>query len=47
MNLLDAVLSGDWYMGICDECHQAKPFATERERDLWEQFHAHDDGDGA
>lgn len=40
-NLLGYIMGGDYFIGICDECRQAKPFATERERDLWEQNHPH------
>lgn len=40
-SLLDQIMGGDFYMGICDECAQAKPFHTERERDLWKRNHAH------
>lgn len=43
MNLLDYVLGGDYWMGFCDECRQAKPFKTERERDLWERNHYHEE----
>lgn len=41
MNALDYILGGDYFMGVCDECRQAKPFATERERELWQKFHTH------
>lgn len=47
MSLLDEIFGGDMYLGICDECQQAKRFSTERARDLWERHHPHDDGDGA
>lgn len=30
------------FTGLCFECFSAKQFGTERERDQWEQFHAHD-----
>jgi hypothetical protein len=45
MNFLDQILGGDYFMGVCDECRQAKPFRTERERDLWEKFHAHEEAE--
>lgn len=32
------------WVGLCDECCSAKPFASERERDLWERHHTHDQG---
>lgn len=33
------------YMGICYTCLAVKPFASKRERDLWEKFHPHERGD--
>jgi hypothetical protein len=41
VNLLDIILGGDYFMGVCDECRQAMPFATERERDVWQRNHTH------
>jgi hypothetical protein len=38
---LDYILGGDYFIGVCDECGHAKPFRTERERDLWYRNHAH------
>lgn len=34
------------YIGFCDECRQAKTFSSERERELWQKFHPHEE-DGA
>jgi hypothetical protein len=39
-DLLDYILGGG-FIGTCDECHQAKTFCTERERELWERNHPH------
>lgn len=46
-DLLDQIFGGDLWLGICDTCRQARNFNSERERDLWQKFHPHDDGDGA
>lgn len=46
-NLLDEIFGPDLILGLCDECRQVKTFGTERERELWQKYHAHDDGDGA
>lgn len=32
------------YVAICDECRTVKTFGSERERELWEKFHTHDQG---
>jgi hypothetical protein len=40
-DLLDQIFGGDLYIGECHECRQAKSFRTERERDLWQRNHAH------
>jgi hypothetical protein len=45
-NLLDEIFGGDVFMAVCDECRQAKPFRTERERDLWQKHHPHFGEDG-
>jgi hypothetical protein len=29
------------FIGMCHECLTVKEFPTERERDLWEKFHPH------
>lgn len=41
MTLLDDIFAPDHFLGICDECQQAKTFTTERARDLWERHHPH------
>lgn len=40
-NLLDGILGGDFWLAICDQCRQSKAFRSERERDLWDRNHAH------
>lgn len=30
-----------YWIGVCEECDSVKRFDTERERDLWQLFHAH------
>lgn len=32
------------YIGMCDECYSVKSFDTQAQRDLWEKYHAHDEG---
>ena len=29
------------FYGMCDECASVKSFTNERDRDLWEKFHPH------
>lgn len=29
------------FIGICDACCSVKVFNTDRERELWERFHPH------
>ena len=40
-DLLDQIFAGDLWLGICDECRQAKNFRSERDRDLWKLNHPH------
>ena len=44
-NLFDAIFAPDLFLGVCDECRQAKSFSTERDRELWQKFHPHDEDD--
>ena len=44
-NLLNSIFGGDLFLGICDECRQARNFRTEREAELWKKFHPHELGD--
>jgi hypothetical protein len=34
------------FPSYCVECHAFKRFTTARARELWEQFHPHDDEEG-
>lgn len=31
-----------FYRVVCDECRSIRVFTTERQRDLWEKHHTHD-----
>ncbi len=33
--------TGPHYIGFCHECQSTKTFNSERARDLWQQYHPH------